>query len=256
MSAEHEHTDKPAGGEAAEGASEAGNAGDPPLDTDPDTDEERWDSGIRIAFADAFGDSGASANALAESGVELRRCDEIDLRSGHIGRLRLVREIARGGVGVILEAHDPDLGRSVAVKVLRKEYAGHVGLLQRFVEEAQVGAQLQHPGVIPIYEFGIDTTERPYFTMQLVRGKQWGEELAAFDRNVARASHQLAHNVQILLRVCETTAYAHARGVVHRDLKPANIMLGGLWRGLRARLGLREDRQGRRRDRRRRGRWA
>ena len=189
-------------------------------------DEKRWDSGIRVAFGDVFSEEGDGAQDPEEGVIPLRRCDEIDLRSGRVGRLRLVREIARGGVGVILEGHDPDLGRSVAVKVLRKEYAGHVGLLQRFVEEAQVGAQLQHPGIIPVYEFGLDTTQRPYFTMQLVRGEHWGEALANLGRDAAGAPERLAHSVQIFLRVCETIAYAHARGVVHRDLKPANVMLG------------------------------
>src|SRR5205085_5341505 len=87
------------------------------------------------------------------------------------GNYQLLGEIARGGMGVILKGHDTDLGRDVAVKVLDKELAQNPAVVQRFVEEAQIGGQLQHPGIVPVYELGLMADERPYFTMKLVKGR-------------------------------------------------------------------------------------
>ena len=85
------------------------------------------------------------------------------------GNYQLLGEIARGGMGVILKGHDTDLGRDVAVKVLDGELAKNPAVVQRFVEEAQIGGQLQHPGVVPVYELGTFPDQRPYFTMKLGR---------------------------------------------------------------------------------------
>src|SRR5215831_17237250 len=87
------------------------------------------------------------------------------------GNYQLLGEIARGGMGVILKGHDTDLGRDVAVKVLDGELAKRPAVVQRFVEEAQIGGQLQHPGIVPVYELGLMADERPYFTMKLVKGR-------------------------------------------------------------------------------------
>src|SRR6185503_5376211 len=87
------------------------------------------------------------------------------------GNYQLLGEIARGGMGVILKGHDSDLGRDVAVKVLDGELARRPEVVQRFVEEAQIGGQLQHPGIVPVYELGLMADERPYFTMKLVKGR-------------------------------------------------------------------------------------
>jgi len=86
------------------------------------------------------------------------------------GNYQLLGEIARGGMGVILKGHDTDLGRDVAVKVLDGELAKRPEVVQRFVEEAQIGGQLQHPGIVPVYELGLMADDCPYFTMKLVKG--------------------------------------------------------------------------------------
>src|SRR5262245_60424669 len=87
------------------------------------------------------------------------------------GNYQIAGEIARGGMGVILKGHDTDLGRDVALKVLDSELAHEPAIVQRFVEEAQIGGQLQHPGIVPVYELGLLSDERPYFTMKLVKGR-------------------------------------------------------------------------------------
>ena len=86
-------------------------------------------------------------------------------------RYRIDGEIARGGMGAVLRGRDPDLGRDVAIKVLRADLRDKADLVRRFVEEAQIGGQLQHPGVVPIYELGTFADRRPYFSMKLVRGR-------------------------------------------------------------------------------------
>jgi eukaryotic-like serine/threonine-protein kinase len=94
-------------------------------------------------------------------------------------RYRIDGEIARGGMGAILKGRDPDLGRDVAIKVLREDLRDNGDLIRQFVEEAQIGAQLQHPGVVPIYELGTFADRRPFFSMKLVRGQTLADLLAA-----------------------------------------------------------------------------
>jgi serine/threonine-protein kinase len=144
-------------------------------------------------------------------------------------RLEIHGEIARGGMGAILEGHDADLGRSVAVKVLLESHAGRTELLQRFVEEAQITGQLQHPGVVPVYELGQLTDKRPYFTMKLVKGQTLARLLAERKPTepAVSAPSDLPRLLKIFEQVCQAVAYAHDRGVIHRDLKPSNVMVGG-----------------------------
>jgi serine/threonine-protein kinase len=126
-------------------------------------------------------------------------------------------------MGVVLRGRDTDLGRDIAVKVLLETHQGKTELVQRFVEEAQISGQLQHPGIAPVYELGQFPDRRPYFAMKLVKGKTLAALLA--ERSSAEL-HDLPRLLGIFSRVCQTLAYAHARGVIHRDLKPANIMVG------------------------------
>ena len=86
-------------------------------------------------------------------------------------RYQFFGEIARGGMGAVLRGRDPDLGRDLAVKVLLRRHEDKPEMLRRFVEEAQIGGQLQHPGIVPVYELGTFADRRPYFTMKLVRGQ-------------------------------------------------------------------------------------
>jgi hypothetical protein len=137
-------------------------------------------------------------------------------------RYQFQGEIARGGMGAVLKGHDLDLGRDVAVKVLLEEHRGNPDALRRFVEEAQIGGQLQHPGIVPVYELGQFPDTRPYFTMKLVKGQTLAKLLA--DRT--DPGDDRPRLLRIFESVCETLAYAHARGVIHRDLKPSNVMVG------------------------------
>jgi len=139
-------------------------------------------------------------------------------------------EVARGGMGSIRRVYDQDARRRLALKVMldaRGEGtpAGSEASLGRFLEEAQVTSQLDHPGVVPVHEIGVDADDRVYFTMKLVKGD---DLRAVFDR-VADPNDEewtTTRALNVMLRVCEAMAYAHAKGVIHRDLKPGNVMVG------------------------------
>ncbi len=153
-------------------------------------------------------------------------------------RYQLHGEIARGGMGAVLKGRDTDLGRDIAVKVLLETHAGKTELVQRFVEEAQIAGQLQHPGITPVYELGQFADRRPYFTMKLVKGQTLAALLAqrpsvadaasvgGANADAGSVGHAPTPLLKIFEQVCQTLAYAHARNVIHRDLKPANVMVG------------------------------
>jgi serine/threonine-protein kinase len=137
-------------------------------------------------------------------------------------KYQLFGEIARGGMGAVLRGRDLDLGRDLAIKVLLEGHKGKPELLRRFVEEAQIGGQLQHPGIVPVYELGSFSDRRPYFTMKLVKGRT----LADLLRARSTPAEDLPRFLSIFESIAQTMAYAHARGVIHRDLKPSNVMVG------------------------------
>ena len=139
-----------------------------------------------------------------------------------LGRYELQGEIARGGMGAIIRGRDVDLGRDLAIKVLLGSHQGDPDVVRRFVEEAQIGGQLQHPGVVPVYDLGTFPDRRPYFAMKLVKGRT----LAALLRERTGPAQDLPRFLGIFEQTCYTMAYVHARGVIHRDLKPSNVMVG------------------------------
>ena len=139
-----------------------------------------------------------------------------------LGKFRIVGEIARGGVGAVLRARDEDIGRDVAIKVLLDDHANNVQITERFVEEAQIGGQLQHPGIVPIHEMGLLGKKKPYIAMKLVKGQTLARLLDLRHDLVSQRQHFLG----IFQQICQPMAYAHSKGVVHRDLKPSNVMVG------------------------------
>ena len=145
-------------------------------------------------------------------------------------RYRMEGEIARGGMAAILKVWDADLRRTLAMKVIlsdkdRTPDGSTADMrLSRFLGEAQITGQLDHPGVVPVHELGLDDNGRVYFTMRLVKGDNFGEVIQKV-RN-GTDGWNLTRAINVLHRVCETMAYAHSKGVVHRDLKPENLMVG------------------------------
>ncbi|MEZ6036342.1 MAG: tetratricopeptide repeat protein [Planctomycetota bacterium] len=173
--------------------------------------------------------SGNSASILQRLGQVIGARPSVALRGGSeheqagraSGKYVIADELGHGGVGTVFRGRDTDLGREVAMKFLHERYRDDPAILHRFVEEAQIGGQLQHPGVVPVYDLGMDQGQ-PFFAMKLVKGDTLARLLA--DR--AGPDAELPRFLDIFESICQTMAYAHARGVVHRDLKPANVMIG------------------------------
>ena len=180
---------------------------------------------------------------LADPRVELKNSvsgtasgeaiERLEQRRGAYTRYALKGEMARGGMGAILRVWDQDLRRELAMKVVLgksapsgtpAEDAPPPQRVARFVEEAQVTGQLDHPGIVPVHELGVDDHGGVYFTMRLVQGRELRRifELVQAEEQGWNTTRALG----VLLRVCEAVAYAHERGVLHRDLKPANVMVG------------------------------
>ena len=108
------------------------------------------------------------------------------------------------------------------MKVLLEEHCQQPEMVSRFIEEARINGQLQHPGIVPVHELGTFAKGQPYFTMKLVEGQTLAARLAA-RRDCLDERPGL---LRIFEQVCQTMAYAHSHGVIHRDLKPGNIMVG------------------------------
>ena len=155
-------------------------------------------------------------------------------------RYTVEREFARGGMGRILLARDNVIGREVALKELlpdRKPGAStpnHTdesrGLSERFLREAKVTGQLEHPNIVSVYEIGKNEDDSLYYTMKFVRGKTLAARLSEIQRDVGlTGKEKFAARLKLLdnfVDICNAIAYAHSKGVVHRDLKPENVMLG------------------------------
>ncbi|MEZ4402347.1 MAG: bifunctional serine/threonine-protein kinase/formylglycine-generating enzyme family protein [Kofleriaceae bacterium] len=147
-------------------------------------------------------------------------------------RYELGEHLAAGGQGDVHRVYDRLLRRDLVIKVLGDWWDDDDVAAARFIQEAQITAQLQHPSIVPVHEIGTLDDGRPYYTMSEVRGRT----LSAVIEAVHAASTEgwapepggvsFRRLIDCFHRVCEAVGYAHTRGVVHRDLKPANIMLG------------------------------
>jgi serine/threonine protein kinase len=142
----------------------------------------------------------------------------------------LSRLHATGGIGRVWLARDATLGRDVALKELRPERVSDPSVTARFLKEAQVTGQLEHPGVVPIYEVVRRPSDQaPFYTMRFVRGRTLAEAAAAYHQLLARGEAgrlELRELLGAFVGICNAVAYAHSRGVLHRDLKPQNVVLG------------------------------
>jgi serine/threonine protein kinase len=153
---------------------------------------------------------------LSDSAVARLR-ELTDLPDPGSARYEIIERLAEGGMGVVYRAHDRALQRDVALKVVHPAAAGHDDAA-RLRREARTIAGLAHPGIVPLYDAGVLTDGRMYYTMKLVRGDRLDLR--------ARKTASLEQIIRVMQRVIEAVAFAHAQGVLHRDLKPANIMVG------------------------------
>jgi serine/threonine protein kinase len=136
------------------------------------------------------------------------------------------------GTNVVIRAVDREILRDVAIKILsatRSWEAANSELAEtsevdRFVEEARINGQLEHPNIVPVYEYGIDRAGRRFLCMKLVEGKTLGDELSELGDSRLEPPH-LAKLLQVFGKICDAVSFAHSRGVLHRDLKPKNVMI-------------------------------
>jgi len=130
---------------------------------------------------------------------------------------RLLDVIGEGGVGVVFSARQASMDRKVAVKMLHEDINSDSGHRKKFLSEAVVTGELDHPNIVPVYELGTTDSGELFYSMKQVVGTPWLD---------AMPDLTLSENLDILSRVGDAIAFAHSRGVIHRDLKPENVMLG------------------------------
>ncbi|MCP3914391.1 MAG: SUMF1/EgtB/PvdO family nonheme iron enzyme [bacterium] len=191
------------------------------LDSSPGGSEEPDAPEPRHGEVDVPGDESYSNEVV----------DRLSERGGGFERYRMEGEIARGGMAAIMRVWDGDLRRHLAMKVILAKGEGKGASsgtpsrsLARFLEEAQVTGQLDHPGIVPIHELGLDQRKQVYFTMKLVKGHTLRD---TFDLvRTGGEGWTQARALRVVLKICEAMAYAHSKGVEHRDLKPAKVMVG------------------------------
>ena len=175
--------------------------------------------------------AGRSDTRSDTTGLTAETVARLARRGDAFGRYSIEGEVARGGQGAVLCVWDEDLQRRLAMKVVlprtglaREAPVADSRSVGRFLEEAQVTGQLDHPGIVPVHELGLDADGQVYFTMKLVKGR---DLKTIFD--LVRAGEEgwtQTRALHVMLKVCEAMAYAHAKGVIHRDLKPGNVMVG------------------------------
>ncbi|MFO1031246.1 MAG: bifunctional serine/threonine-protein kinase/formylglycine-generating enzyme family protein [Planctomycetota bacterium] len=200
------------------------------------TDTVDVGAAVRQAI-DAAEDDGSAASEPGSDQVRPTATAELLRRLGEAPRLDPQRypvdgDLGKGGMGVVRRIHDQFLNRRLAMKVLRdrgepQDEADHRRahqLLGRFLEEAQVTSQLDHPGVVPVHDLGLDAAGKVWFTMRMVKGRTVSAVFA--DARTRRDDWTTTRALEVILKVCDTMAYAHDKGVLHRDLKPDNVMVG------------------------------
>jgi serine/threonine-protein kinase len=190
---------------------------------------DSWEKGLKLAFSKrseaalsaTWKAPDASATPLPDPGPAptIKPAPEGTLMAEPY---RVVGEVGRGGIGVVLQARDLTLGREVAVKILQPRHQANPAAVARFTREAKIAAQLQHPGIVPVYAAGQDELDRPFIAMKLLKGSSLDDLLS----RRKQLDERRPYFIRIFEQVCQTMAYAHSRGVIHRDLKPGNVMVG------------------------------
>ena len=146
------------------------------------------------------------------------------------GEYELIGEIARGGMGVVFKARHKKLNRIVAIKMIRDGRLSSPQDIQRFHIEANAAAQLDHPGIVPIYEIG-EHDGRPFFAMKFIEGGSLAQHIERFRSDQTKL-------VKFIVKIADAVHHAHQRGILHRDIKPANIVLDEAGEPLLTDLGL------------------
>ena len=143
-------------------------------------------------------------------------------------RYKFIRSIGFGGMKVVLLVEDRDTGREVAMALMPDFRDRPRRDLERFVTEARITARLEHPGIVPVHDIGVDASGSPYFTMKYLHGTLLDKVIKRLRSGDAEttARYTLFRRLQIFVRVCNAVDFAHSMGVCHLDIKPSNIDIG------------------------------
>jgi len=162
-----------------------------------------------------------------ESGAEDPGGETAGPPSSRGSRYKITGEVSRGGMGIILNAVDTDIRREVAMKVISGTMDSSREYIERFIREARVQGQLEHPNICPVHELSVDETGRVFFTMKMVQGSSLADTIReAREQEEPPGSQRPREVLNIFLKICDAMTFAHSRCIIHRDLKPDNIMVG------------------------------
>jgi serine/threonine-protein kinase len=173
-----------------------------------------------------------SLGALGNESAQSRGRPEFAGAVANVSRYQRLGLHAQGGLGQVFVAQDSELKRQVALKEIQDRFADHPDNRARFVREAEVTGNLEHPGVVPVYGLGAYPDGRPFYAMRFIKGESLQDAIQRFHeadagrRDPGERALSLRGLLSRFVAVCNAVAYAHSRGVLHRDLKPANVMLG------------------------------
>ena len=162
-----------------------------------------------------------------EGGIELAQV-RATVKGHSEDKYRVGDILAEGGMGAIINVQDNNCRRPVAMKVLHSHLDDKPEAVLRFIEEAQITAQLEHPNIVPVHELAVDPNDKVYYTMKYVQGRDLKDVLCAMANGHPDTIREfpLPRLINIFMRICDAIAFAHDKGVVHRDIKPENIMVG------------------------------
>jgi len=163
-------------------------------------------------------DANSSWEIATRTGIGIRRREvgQVETPEG-TSDYELVSQLGEGGMGTVYAARQSAIDRLIALKMIRPDLAEDERSRSKFLAEAAVTGDLDHPNVVPIYDLGEGGDGRLFYAMKQVQGDPWDQVMPGKSQ---------AENLEILLRVADAVACAHARGVIHKDLKPHNVMLG------------------------------
>jgi serine/threonine protein kinase len=178
------------------------------LEDDAPTPQQRPSSGTSFPLTSTYG----------------RLASRLGVRQDFFDKYSILRRVGAGGQGEVWEVWDFQFRRTLAMKRLSDEMMQSNAACYRFIAEAQLASQLKHPGILPIYDLGLDPDGKAFYTTDLLSGSTFAEVWRAV--GASTPEWPLHKALEILIRVAEVMAHAHSRGVVHRDLKPSNAMVG------------------------------